>query len=133
MKLLAISDVHNNVACVRKLRSQEGNDFDVIAIAGDVGSYRATEIFDVLKTFKCPIVYVYGNWDRKLTHKTTFGKDCQLIHLNVVKIGSLFFSGFSDFPRGRDPVIKRVPKSLTGTNFVQKYRDALVDVITRSK
>jgi predicted phosphodiesterase len=132
MKILAISDIHNNVVCVRKLRSQERNDFDAIAIAGDVGSYRATEIFEVLRTFECPIVYVYGNWDHELTHKTRFGKDCHLVHLNVVKIGSLFFSGFSDFPRGRDPVIKRVPKRLTGTRYIQKYRDALVDVIARS-
>jgi predicted phosphodiesterase len=133
MKILAISDMHNNVACVRKLRSQERNDFDVIAIAGDVGSYRAMEIFNVLKSFKCPIVYVYGNWDHKLTHRTDFGKDCHLIHLNVVKIGALLFSGFSDFPRGRDPVIKRIPKHVTGTHYVQRYRDALVDVLARSK
>lgn len=132
MKILAISDMRNNVACVRKLRSQENNDFDVIAIAGDVGSYRATEIFDVFKSFRCPIVYVYGNWDHNLTHRTDFGKDCHLIHLNVVKIGSLF-SGFSDFPRGRDPVIKRIPKHITGTHYVQRYRDALVDALTRSK
>lgn len=56
MRILAISDIHNNVACVRKLRAQEDNSFDVIAIAGDVGGYRAFEIFEVLKSFKCPIV-----------------------------------------------------------------------------
>jgi predicted phosphodiesterase len=98
MRILAISDVHNNVACVRKLRSQEDNDFDVIALAGDIGSYRATEVFKVLKTFKCPIVYVYGNWDDRLTRSLSFGRRCHLIHLNLVRIGSLTFTGFS-FPR----------------------------------
>src|SRR5437588_3156761 len=85
MKILAISDIHNNVACVRKLRSQEANEFDVIAIAGDIGDYRAKEIFDVLKTFRCPIVYVHGNWDSKLGYNDNFGPDCHLLHLNVVK------------------------------------------------
>jgi predicted phosphodiesterase len=33
MRILALSDMHNNVACARKLRAQENNDFDVIAIA----------------------------------------------------------------------------------------------------
>jgi predicted phosphodiesterase len=133
MRILAVSDIHNNVACVRKLRSQEGNDFDVIAIAGDIGGPRASEIFEVLKTFACPIVYAYGNWDYELTHTVRFGKRCHLIHLNIVKVGSLFFTGFSEFRRGRDPIIKRIPKTLTGSRYVQKYRDALVEGINASK
>jgi predicted phosphodiesterase len=131
MRILAISDIHNNVACVRKLRSQEANDFDAIAVAGDVGGHRAVEIFDILKTFQCPITYVYGNWDSKLPYGRSFGSDCHLIHLNVVKIGSLAFTGFSDFSRGRDPLLT-VAKRLTGTRYVQKYRDALVGLIMRS-
>jgi predicted phosphodiesterase len=132
MRILAISDIHNNVACVRKLRSQEDNRFDTIAIAGDIGSYRAQEIFDVLKTFQCPIVYVYGNWDSRLNYDDNFGPDCHLIHLNVVKIGSLAFTGFSDFRPGRDPLIGHIPRGVTGTSFIQRYRDALVDAITNS-
>jgi len=97
MRLLAISDIHNNVACVRKLRAQESNDFDVIAVAGDIGGDRATEIFKVLKTLKCPIVYIFGNWDHRLARSRSFGRRCHLVHLNVVKIGSLTFTGFS-FP-----------------------------------
>jgi predicted phosphodiesterase len=50
MRILAISDIHNNVACIRKLRSQESNQFDVVAIAGDIGGHRAAEIFAVLRT-----------------------------------------------------------------------------------
>jgi predicted phosphodiesterase len=89
VRILAISDIHNNVACIRKLRAQEENKFDVVAIAGDIGGDRAVEIFKVLKTFMCPIVYVYGNWDRKLQHGLSFGDDCHLIHLNVVTIGGV--------------------------------------------
>jgi predicted phosphodiesterase len=94
MRILAISDIHNNVACVSKLRVQEHNDFDVIVIAGDIGSYRAQEIFKILKTFKCPILYVYGNWDHRLARTMSFGKQCHLVHLNLIRIGSLTFTGF---------------------------------------
>jgi predicted phosphodiesterase len=94
MKILAISDIHNNVACVRKLRAQESNNYDVIAIPGDIGTYRAAEIFQTLRTFKCPIVYVHGNWDR-MPEDAEFGARTHLIHLKVVKIGRLAFAGYS--------------------------------------
>jgi predicted phosphodiesterase len=55
MRILALSDIHNNIACVRKLRAQESNDYDVIAMPGDIGTYRAAEIFDTLKSFGWPI------------------------------------------------------------------------------
>ena len=64
MRILAVSDIHNNVACVRKLLAQESNSYDVIVFPGDIGTYRAAEIFDMLKTFECPIVLIHGNWDR---------------------------------------------------------------------
>jgi predicted phosphodiesterase len=95
MRILAISDIHNNVACVRKLRSQEDNRFDVIAIPGDIGGHRAAEIFEVLKSFKCPIVYIYGNWDSRLPRSKSFGSECYHVHTKIVRIGSLNFTGFS--------------------------------------
>jgi len=94
VRILAISDIHNNVPSVRKLRAQETDRFDVIAIAGDIGSDRAAEIFAVLKTFGCPIVYVTGNWDRRLSQARAFGDECHLIHLDPVNIGTLIFTGF---------------------------------------
>jgi predicted phosphodiesterase len=97
MRILAISDIHNNVACVLKLRAQERNRFDVIAIPGDIGSHRASEIFEVLKSFKCPIVYIYGNWDHGLTRGASFGGECHNVDTDIVRIGSLNFTGFS-FP-----------------------------------
>ncbi len=88
MKILAIADIHNNVACVRKLRAQEANDYDAIAIAGDIGTHAAAEIFATLGTFKCPIVYVHGNWDR-MPEDAKFGTRAHLVHLQVVKVAGL--------------------------------------------
>jgi predicted phosphodiesterase len=56
MKLLALSDIHHNLAAVRKLRASEGNSFDAIVVAGDIGSASADEFFKILATFKCPIL-----------------------------------------------------------------------------
>ncbi len=94
MKILAIADIHNNVASVRKLRAQEANGYDVIAIAGDIGTHGATEIFEILTTFKCPIVYVHGNWDR-MPEDAKFGARAHLVHLQVVKFAGLAFAGYS--------------------------------------
>src|SRR5262249_46373891 len=93
MKILAISDIHNNVACVRKLRAQEANEYDVIAIAGDVGTRAAAEFFATLATFECPIVYVHGNWDR-MPADARFGPRPVLVHLKAVSVGNLTCAGY---------------------------------------
>jgi len=94
MKILAISDIHNNLACVRKLRAQEANEYDVIAVAGDIGTRAAGEIFATLASFECPIVYVHGNWDR-MPDDAKFGAGAHLVHLEAAKVGSLTFVGYS--------------------------------------
>jgi predicted phosphodiesterase len=94
MKILAISDIHNNMACVRKLRAQEANEYDVIAVAGDIGTRAAADIFATLATFACPIVYVHGNWDR-MPDDAKFAAGAHLVHVKAVKIGSLTFAGYS--------------------------------------
>jgi len=66
----------------------------VIAIAGDIGTHGATEIFEILTTFKCPIVYVHGNWDR-MPEDAKFGARAHLVHLQVVKFAGLAFAGYS--------------------------------------
>ena len=38
MRLLAFSDIHNNLVAVRKLRALEKNTFDAIVVAGDIGA-----------------------------------------------------------------------------------------------
>jgi hypothetical protein len=72
-RILAFSDIHNNVNAVRQLRARESNDYDALIVAGDIGSSAANEIFDVLRTFECPVLYVFGNWDRRLEHDRNFG------------------------------------------------------------
>jgi predicted phosphodiesterase len=94
MKILAISDIHNNMGCVRKLRAQEANEYDVIAVAGDIGTRAAADIFATLATFACPIVYVHGNWDR-MPDDAKFAAGAHLVHVKAVKIGSLTFAGYS--------------------------------------
>src|SRR5262245_18094350 len=94
MKILAIADIHNNVACVRKLRAQEANDHDAIAIAGDIGTHGAAEAFEILTTFECPIVYVHGHGDR-MPEDAKFGARAYPVHLQVVKVGRLAFAGYS--------------------------------------
>ncbi len=58
MRLLAISDIHDNVSCVRKLREQEANRFDGLVVAGDIGRQRTAEVRAILKTYACPIIFV---------------------------------------------------------------------------
>jgi predicted phosphodiesterase len=107
VRILAISDIHNNVACVRKLRAQESNEFDVIAVPGDIGTHRAVEIFGVLTTFRCPIVYIHGNWDR-MPDGMGFGSEAHLVHLRVVRVGRLSFTGYSfDRPEEGGPAGSR--------------------------
>jgi predicted phosphodiesterase len=104
MKILAISDIHNNLACVQKLRAQEANEYDVIVVAGDIGTRAAGGIFATLASFACPIVYVHGNWDR-MPDDAKFGAGAHLVHLETVKVGSLTFAGYSfhgPLPRRRE-------------------------------
>jgi predicted phosphodiesterase len=127
MKILAISDIHNNVACVRKLRAQESNDYDVIAIAGDIGTHGAAEVFETLGTFKCPVVYVHGNWDR-MPGDAKFGARTHLIHLNVVKVGGLAFTGYSF----RDPLPPKLGQAAGRTEYALKCRSLLCAAIRKS-
>jgi predicted phosphodiesterase len=94
MKILALSDIHNNVPAVRKLRAQETNDYDAVAVAGDIGAKRADEIFAILRSFECPIVFVHGNWDR-MGEDADFGPRADLVHLRLVKLGAWTFTGYS--------------------------------------
>jgi hypothetical protein len=64
MRELAVSDMHNNGACVHKFRAQESNDYGMIAIPGNVGNRRAVEVLKTLRAFECPIVSARRNWDR---------------------------------------------------------------------
>ena len=76
----------------------EANAFDAVVVAGDIGSACAPEFFKILTTFKCPVLYVYGNWDRELGYNVAFGHNCHLIHSNIRMIGNICFTGFSGCP-----------------------------------
>jgi Icc-related predicted phosphoesterase len=121
MKLLALSDIHHNLAAVRKLRASERNSFDAIVVAGDIGSASADEFFKILASFKCPILYVFGNWDHELSYRKVYGEGCHLIQANVVTIGDMHFTGFSGCPTnwGKNPIARRVVGRSLRTNAAQ--------------
>ncbi|AXA39418.1 Calcineurin-like phosphoesterase domain family protein [Rhizobium leguminosarum] len=82
------------------MRAQESNSFDVLVVAGDIGSDCTHQIFDVLTTFKCPVLYVYGNWDHKLSYDASFGDVCHHLHLSPFESGPITFAGFSGCTAG---------------------------------
>jgi len=118
MRLLAFSDIHHNLVAVRKLRALEKNSFDAIIVAGDIGSESAADFFEILATFKCPVMYVHGNWDNKLDYKTSFGRHCHLIHSNVITIGNISFTGFSGCPThwGKNPIVRKFYRQIEVEN-----------------
>jgi hypothetical protein len=106
MKLLALSDIHNNLIVARKMRAQEKNVFDAIVVAGDIGDSSAEHLFNILKSFKCPIMYVYGNWDASLDYRHSFGKSAQHLHHRAIKNSGFVFVGYSgcDANWGNNPI-----------------------------
>jgi hypothetical protein len=118
MRLLAFSDIHHNLVAVRKLRALEKNSFDAIIVAGDIGSKSAVDFFKILATFKCPVMYVYGNWDHELGYKKSFGAHCHLIHANVITIGNISFTGFSGCPThwGKNPIARKFYRQIEAEN-----------------
>lgn len=132
MRLLCLSDIHSNLVAVRRMRAQEANKFDCIVVAGDIGNNGASEFFNILKTFKCPILYVYGNWDHKLSYKKSFVSNSHLIHLNVVRIGRLNFTGFSGCPTnwGNNPLAK-IAKQNEHETVLDRNRKRLKEIIYR--
>ena len=106
MRLLLCSDIHSNIHVVERMRGQEKNDFDAIIIAGDIGSSKAKDIFKILSTFGCPILFVYGNWDSRLTYDAAFEQNCHHLHLSPFRCGPWTFVGFSGCPTnwGQNPI-----------------------------
>ncbi len=128
MRLLAISDIHNNVGCVRKLREQEANRFDGLVVAGDVGRQRAAEVLPILKTFGCPIVFVNGNWDDGGEAAPLRGRWLKSAHLRVVRVGELNFMGYSYTPSGVS--VAQLPRR---SKYTAECRAALRDLVNRRR
>lgn len=122
MRLLAFSDIHHNLVAVRKLRALEMNSFDAIVVAGDIGSASADEFFKILTSFKCPVLYVFGNWDHELSYSKSYGDNCHLIHSNVVTIDGIHFTGFSGCPTnwGKNPIARKILSKIKKTDTAQR-------------
>ena len=139
MKLLAFSDIHNNLVAVRKLRALEKNTFDAIVVAGDIGNASAADCFRILATFKCPVVYVYGNWDHELSYKHCFEPGCHLLQSNVVTIGKINFTGFSGCPTnwGNNPIARKIHRRIeienSGVVGALRHRTTPAGEIRRTK
>ncbi len=132
MRILAISDIHENVDAVRLLRKRENNRFDVIVVAGDIGDggmgvSSPQEILGILESFACPVLYVYGNWDHRLAYDQSFGAACKHIHLNPVRCGEYSFVGFSGLPTnwGRNPIAEIIYQEIADAHraVVAKYQE----------
>ncbi len=98
MKLLAFSDIHNNMNAVRKLRLQEANDYEGILVAGDIGSESIAELQSILCSFRCPVLFVYGNWDNEAEYDAPRLPGFHLVHHNIVQLGEYAITGFSGCP-----------------------------------
>lgn len=136
MRLLAISDIHNNLVAVRRMRACESNDFDAIVVAGDLGHAGAPQLMEILASFKCPVMYVYGNWDHALDYVNAPYPDFHLIHLNVVTVGGVHFSGFSGCPTqwGKNPIAAKLADAPDARErALQLNREALRKELAHSK
>ena len=132
-KLLACSDIHNNIKAVRQLRAREGNDYDAVIVAGDLGSENTSEIFALFQSFECPVLYVYGNWDRRLEHDRNFGERCHHMHLSPARVGGLSIVGESidgidrEWEAFRSEIgdVEPADVSAVQTSFRQQQREKL--------
>ena len=126
MRLLALSDIHGNISAVQQLRLREPNIFDAVVVAGDIGAsengQESAAILNILESFLCPVLYVYGNWDYELDYDQSFGPACHHLHLNLVKAGGFCFVGFSGVPVqwGKNPIAARAVHQVT-----YKHRDVI--------
>lgn len=116
MVFLAISDIHGKVDPIERLRRLTNDRFDAIIVAGDIGRDldTAAQVFDMLGTFDCPILYVYGNWDHSLAYDHDFGSNCHHLHRNCFTLGGWNFAGFSgvDANWGHNPLAASITVDL---------------------
>jgi predicted phosphodiesterase len=111
INLLFCSDIHDNIFAVRQMAEQEReSQFDAIVVAGDIGSEFTAETLQELAQLKCPILYVYGNWDSRLPYDASFGPNCHHLHLNPIQCDELTFVGFSGCPTawGENPIARQL-------------------------
>lgn len=110
VRVLALSDIHGDVSVVSRLRDRERNIYDLIIVAGDVGTRAAREICDILETFCCPVAFVYGNHDSKLPYDFDLGAHGHHLHDRPLEIEGVRLVGFSGCPSnwGCNPIACRL-------------------------
>jgi hypothetical protein len=81
-----------------------------VIVAGDIGDEIIGEFFLLMKTFTCPVYYVYGNWDYQQAYDTVFSDNAVHIHHRIVSMDGYSFAGFSgcDANWGENPIIQRL-------------------------
>ncbi len=101
MRILAISDVHNEVKIARKLKYViEERNPDVIVVAGDLTSFGpASAASDILDTLTCgkkdrPVFAVAGNGDNNEVRNVLDKRGVNL-HNRSAKVDRIGFVGFS--------------------------------------
>ncbi len=95
MKALVFSDIHNNMASVQALRDAEGNDYDALIVAGDLGNESAQAMLQIFDTFDCPVYFVLGNWDSLVEYVPQPTSNCTLVHNNIHRLGDYWITGHS--------------------------------------
>ncbi|WP_418887264.1 metallophosphoesterase family protein [Hyphomonas oceanitis] len=98
IRLLAFSDIHNNMQAVRVLRAQESNAYDAILVAGDIGGESVNSLLEICSSFQCPIHFVYGNWDFDATYGDRDDGLLGPIHHSIRRVGDIQITGFSGCP-----------------------------------
>ena len=122
MRALVLSDIHNNIENIRRLRESERNDFDAILVAGDIGDETAQEFYSIMDSFECPTYCVYGNWDSEQPYRSRLSKNCRLIHHSIARVGGFYVTGFSGCPTswGQNPIFLEEKRKL-GARDVKTY------------
>lgn len=103
-RLLVFSDIHGAVPAVEALVAQEPGPFDAVIVAGDIGP-RPVAFFRALEPLRCPVLYIYGNWDYQFSYHYVFNKRFTHLHGTFAQVGDLRFVGFSgcDSQWGQNP------------------------------
>ncbi len=103
-RLLVFSDIHGAVPAVHALVRVQRKRFDAIVVAGDIGP-APTEFFRALEPLEAPVLYVYGNWDCRLSYEHRFHPRFHHLHGSGVRVGDLYLVGFSGCPTqwGQNP------------------------------
>ena len=135
MKILVISDIHNDIENLLSLLEKvKEYEFDVIVCPGDITDVIVPRgftqeeiskiIIEELKTLKKPLLMVPGNMDKEILH--VLKKENVSLHEDGVKIGDFGFYGFggarTPFKTSFEPSEEEIEKGLE--KAFEKVKDA---------